>query len=59
LSVVRFGSIIWLVWNYSQPVLLAMAATYVGSGIVIRVGGIVKRRFRRMPPPAHPQQQGA
>lgn len=58
-SVVRFGSFIWLIWNYSQIVLLAMAVTYVGSGIVIRIGGIVKRKFRRMPPPPHPQQQGA
>jgi CDP-diacylglycerol--serine O-phosphatidyltransferase len=58
LNVVMLGSLIFLVWNYSQPVLLAMALTYTGSGIVIRVGGVLKRRFR---PAAHPPhaQQGA
>jgi len=54
LSVVLLGSLIYLIANYSQPVLLAMAVTYVGSGIVIRVGGIVKRRLRAAPPaPRH------
>jgi hypothetical protein len=28
-------------------VLLAMGLTYVGSGIVTRIGGILKRRFRQ------------
>lgn len=55
-SVVRFGLFIYLIWNYSQPVLLAMAVTYVGSGIVIRIGGIVKRKIRPVPP-HHPQHQ--
>jgi len=55
MSVVFLGCLIWLIWNYSQPVLLAMSMLYVGSGIVIRVGGIVKRKLR--PVPAAPQQQ--
>ena len=38
--------------NYAQALLLGMAAAYVGSGIVIRLGGILRRRLRR-PPPAH------
>ncbi|MCW5981141.1 MAG: CDP-diacylglycerol--serine O-phosphatidyltransferase [Bryobacteraceae bacterium] len=50
-SVVVLGSLIYLVWNYSRPVLLAMAITYVGSGIVIRIGGALRRRFRPGPPP--------
>ena len=33
------GRLIYLIWNFSQPVLLAMAFAYVGSGIVIRIGG--------------------
>lgn len=56
MTVVLVGSLIYLIWNYSQPVLLAMATTYVGSGIAVRIGGLIKRRFR----PAehqHPQQQ--
>jgi len=46
LLIVALGGFIYGVWNYSEPVLLAMAALYVGSGIAIRLGGIVKRRFR-------------
>jgi CDP-diacylglycerol--serine O-phosphatidyltransferase len=55
LSVILLGSLIYLIWNYSQPVLLAMAVTYVGSGIIIRVGGVVKRRLRSLHSP--PEQQ--
>jgi CDP-diacylglycerol--serine O-phosphatidyltransferase len=55
LSLILLGSLIYLIWNYSQPVLLAMAVTYVGSGIVVRIGGIVKRRIRAMHAP--PEQQ--
>ncbi len=43
-SVVVLGSLIYLIWNYSRPVLLAMAITYVGSGIAVRVGGLIRRR---------------
>jgi CDP-diacylglycerol--serine O-phosphatidyltransferase len=54
LIVIVFGALIYLIWNYSQPVLLAMAVTYVGSGIVIRIGGLLRRRFRSSP--AEPRQ---
>jgi CDP-diacylglycerol--serine O-phosphatidyltransferase len=40
------GILIYLIWNYSQEALLAMAGTYVLSGIAIRLGGIVRRVFR-------------
>lgn len=46
LTIIMYGALIYLIWNYSQPVLLAMAITYVGSGIVIRIGGLLRRRFR-------------
>ncbi len=46
-SVIVFGSLIYLIWNYSRLLLLAMAVAYVGSGIVVRMGGIIRRRFRR------------
>jgi hypothetical protein len=39
----------------SQPVLLGMTAAYVASGIVIRIGGIIRRRFR--PVPREPEHQ--
>lgn len=55
--VVGMGSFIYLIWNYSQPVLLAMAVSYVSSGIIIRIGGIIKRKIRPVPPPQQPQHQ--
>jgi len=53
LTVILFGALIYLIVYYSQPVLLGLATTYVGSGIVIRIGGIIKRRFRPTPHPEH------
>lgn len=55
LTFVLIGSLIYLIWNFSQPVLLALAACYVGSGIAIRLGGAVRRRFRSAP--RHPERQ--
>ena len=46
LTVVMLGGLIYLIWNFSQPVLLGMTVCYVGSGILIRVGGALRRRFK-------------
>src|SRR5215469_4808333 len=54
LIIIVIGGLIYATWNYSETVLLALAVAYVGSGIVIRVGGIIRRRLRPGPPPAHP-----
>jgi len=54
LTFVLLGGLIYLIANFSQPALLGMAICYVGSGIVIRVGGIVRRRLR---PHAEPERQ--
>jgi CDP-diacylglycerol--serine O-phosphatidyltransferase len=55
--VILFGALIYLIWNYSQPVLLAISILYVATGIAIRAGGIIRRRFRphprRPPEPEH------
>jgi CDP-diacylglycerol--serine O-phosphatidyltransferase len=51
LIVILLGGFIYAIWNYSQPVLLVMGVTYVGSGIVIRLGGIIRRRLRAQHPP--------
>ena len=51
LTVILWGALIYLTWNYSQPVFLAMAIAYVGSGIVVRIGGSLRRRFRRRTKP--------
>ena len=45
------GGAAFLVWAWSQPVLLALASAYVLSGIIIRFSGIA-RRLRRSKPPA-------
>ncbi len=43
-SVITLGSIIYLMFNFSQPCLLAMATTYVASGILVRIGGLLGRK---------------
>ncbi len=54
LTVILLGGFIFLIFNFSQTVLLIMATTYALSGVVIRVAGII-RRFRpgRPPQPEH------
>lgn len=59
ITVVMLASFIYLILNYSQPVLLALAVTYVGSGIVIRIGGIIRRLLKKSGPPPQPQQQAS
>ncbi len=49
LTFVVLGSLIYLIWNFSQPVLFGMALCYVGTGIVIRAGGALRRRLRHAP----------
>ena len=39
------GAFVFLTVYYSQVTLLIMGVAYVGSGIVVRLGGILKRRF--------------
>lgn len=46
-----------LIWNWSQPVLLSMALVYLLSGIVIRIGGIIRKRMKSRAPKAVTEQQ--
>jgi CDP-diacylglycerol--serine O-phosphatidyltransferase len=39
-----------IIWAWSQPVLLILAVAYVLSGILLRIGGLVRRRKRSRPP---------
>ena len=57
LTVILFGVLIYLIWYYSQPVLLALSMLYVSTGIFIRAGGIIRRRFRPHQPPPQPEHQ--
>ena len=54
---VVMGAIFFAVWNWSQPVLLSMALVYVLSGILIRIGGIIRRRMKSRSPKAVREQQ--
>jgi CDP-diacylglycerol---serine O-phosphatidyltransferase len=56
--VVLYGIIIYLLWNFSKPVLLALAVTYVSSGIAVRIGGLVRRRLHPTAAP-HPEQEAS
>jgi CDP-diacylglycerol--serine O-phosphatidyltransferase len=49
LTFVLVGVLIYLIWDLSQIMLLGMAVFYGMSGIVIRAGGIVRRRLRPVP----------
>ena len=51
LTFVVLSIVIYLVWSLSQPMLLGMSLCYVMSGIVLRAGGILRRRFH------HPHQE--
>ena len=57
LIIILLGGLIYLIWNYSQPVFVILATAYVASGIVIRIGGIVRRHLRHAPPPRHPEHE--
>jgi CDP-diacylglycerol--serine O-phosphatidyltransferase len=48
-SIVLLGMVIYLILNFSQPVLLALATTYVSSGILVRIGGMIRRRSHSTP----------
>ncbi|MDZ7637001.1 MAG: CDP-alcohol phosphatidyltransferase family protein [Bryobacterales bacterium] len=43
LSLIRFGILIWAIWNYSHVVLLLIASTYLLSGFVLRAGSLWRR----------------
>ena len=55
--VVFFATLIYLIWNFSQPVLLAMASGFVLSGIVTRIGGLLRRRPRSVATSEHPVRE--
>jgi CDP-diacylglycerol---serine O-phosphatidyltransferase len=57
LVVLIVGGAALLVWLWSRPVLLILATTYALSGIVIRVGGLLRRRKRSRTAPQLPEHQ--
>ena len=57
LIIILFAAPILLIWMFPQQTLLAIAVAYVLTGIVIRAGGTIRRRFRHHPPPPQPEHQ--
>jgi CDP-diacylglycerol---serine O-phosphatidyltransferase len=55
LTIVLVGGIIFLIASYSKPALLGISVTYMMTGIVTRIGGLMRRRLK--PPPPHPEHQ--
>ena len=54
LGVIFFAAMIYLIWNFSEPVLLLMASTFVLSGMVTRITSQLKRG-KQSPPEEAPQ----
>ena len=59
LSFLVVAIVLYLIWNFSQPALLAMSVVYMSSGIVIRIGGMIRRKLRPSPPPPAPETPAA
>jgi CDP-diacylglycerol--serine O-phosphatidyltransferase len=55
LTIVLIGAVIFLIWQFPKFTLLGMSLAYMSSGIVIRVGGILRRKLK--PPPPQPEHQ--
>ena len=49
LIIILVGAFIYGMRNYGQLLFLTLATTYVASGIITRIGGILRRRLRSAP----------
>src|SRR5205823_2241032 len=50
LTIILVAALLYMVWMFPQPVLLGLSTAYVATGILIRAGGVIRRRFRHHPP---------
>jgi len=57
LIVLLVGCIAFLIWEWSQPFLLAAACAYVFSGIAMRVSGFFRRHRKPRPPASVAEHQ--
>jgi CDP-diacylglycerol--serine O-phosphatidyltransferase len=46
LTIILVASFVYLMFNYSKAILVTMGVLYVGSGIVVRIGGVLRRHLR-------------
>lgn len=56
LGVIFFASLIFLVWNFSQPVLLTMAAAFAISGVLTRLLSLFRKGARQTEDPVEDPQ---
>ena len=56
--VVLMGASIYVIWEWSRPVLLILSVTYVASGMFIRAGGVLRRITKGAPTPKPETQVG-
>jgi CDP-diacylglycerol--serine O-phosphatidyltransferase len=57
LIVLVIGGFAFMIWEWSQPVLLAASLAYLVSGAVIRLSSVVKRHRGARPPNPLPEHQ--
>jgi CDP-diacylglycerol---serine O-phosphatidyltransferase len=57
ISFVVVAVVIYILWHFSHPALLALSMVYMASGIAIRLGGIIRRRIRPSQPPPNPEPE--
>jgi CDP-diacylglycerol--serine O-phosphatidyltransferase len=57
LIVLLVGGIAFLIWEWSQPVLLAGSCAYLLSGIVMRFSALLRRHKGSRPPSSLPEHQ--
>jgi CDP-diacylglycerol--serine O-phosphatidyltransferase len=51
---IAFGMAIFAFWAATDVALMLLSCGYAASGIVVRIGGILRRRFRHaQPQPEH------
>jgi CDP-diacylglycerol--serine O-phosphatidyltransferase len=58
LLLVGMAAILFAILNWSRPVLLIMTGTYAASGIIVRIGGLIRRYTRPAPPAPRAAQEG-
>lgn len=57
LIVLLVGALAFLIWEWSQPVLLAAACAYLLSGIAMKISGLVRRLNKPKPRPPAPVRE--
>jgi hypothetical protein len=51
------AAVLFAIINWSRPVLLILTGSYAASGILVRIGGLIRRYARPAPPPPKPASE--